>query len=74
MSLRNQKGGKDFISDGTPLNEMNSQAVKRIGKDFEVSGTIGYEEYNAPICVVGSETVTSTTIQFIWFPQRETSF
>jgi hypothetical protein len=34
VGLRNQKATKDFITGGTTLNDINFQAVKRIGKDF----------------------------------------
>jgi hypothetical protein len=61
---------------GTTLNDINFQAVKRIGKDFEVNGNFTYEHWKAPIYVEagGQQTVTATTIQLTWFPGRKISF
>jgi hypothetical protein len=48
--------------------------VKRIGKDFEINGNFAYEHWKAPIYLTGQQTVTTTTIQLTWYPQRKTSF
>ena len=79
VSVRNQKAVKDFIAVGntlygTTLNDINFQAVKRIGKNFEVNGAFTYEHWKAPIYLPGQQTVTSTTIQLTWFPERKVSF
>ena len=79
VSARNQKAAKDFIASsstqyGTTLNDVTFQAVKRIGKDFEVNGSFTYERYKAPIYLPGEQTVTSTNIQLTWFPSRTVSF
>jgi hypothetical protein len=74
VSVRNQKAAKDFIPGGTTLNEINFQMVKRIGKDIEVNGTFAYEHWKAPIYLPGLQTVTTTTIQVTWFPERKISF
>jgi hypothetical protein len=81
VSVRNQKAAKDFIPGGTTLNDINFQVVKRIGKDFEVNGNFALEHWKAPIYPTGSpvypagqQTVTTTTIQLTWFPQRKVSF
>jgi hypothetical protein len=71
ISLRNQKAAKDFIPGGTTLNDINFQVVKRIGKDFELNGNFAYERWKAPIYLSGQQTVTTTTIQLTWFPQRK---
>jgi hypothetical protein len=73
VGVRNQKAAKDFIPGGTTLNEINFQVVKRIGKDIEVNGTFAYEHWNAPIYLPGQQTVTTTTIQLTWFPQKKVS-
>jgi hypothetical protein len=31
------------------LNDINFQVVKRIGKDFDISGNLPYEHWKAPI-------------------------
>ena len=74
VGVRNQKVSKDFIPGGTTLNDINFQVVKRIGKDFEINGNFAYEKYKAPIYQPNQQTVTTTTIQFTWFPKRRTSF
>jgi len=81
VGVRNQKAAKDFIEAspggtqyGTTLNDINFQVVKRIGKEFEVNGNFTYERYKAPIYLTGLQTVTNTTIQLTWFPQRKISF
>ena len=59
---------------GTTLNDFNSQVVKRIGKDFEIDGKFTLEHWKAPIDLPGSQTVTATTIQLTWFPERKVGF
>ena len=74
VGVRNQKVAKDFIPGGTTLNDINFQVVKRLGKDFEINGNFTYERWKAPIYLPGQQTVTSTTIQLTWFPERKISF
>ena len=74
VGIRNQKAAKDFIPGGTTLNDINFQADKRIGKDFEINGNFTYERWKAPIYLPGQQTVTTTTIQLTWFPERKISF
>jgi hypothetical protein len=74
VGLRNQKASKDFIPGGTTLNDINFQAVKRIGKDFEINGSLTYERWKAPVYLPGLQTVTATTIQLTWFPERKIGF
>jgi hypothetical protein len=63
-----------LIPGGTTLNEINFQVVKRIGKNFEVNGNFALERWKAPIYLPGLQTVTTTTIQLTWFPERKVSF
>ncbi len=89
VGVRNQKAAKDFIpgsttqlrpgtlsliEGGTTLNDLNFQAVKRIGKDFELNGNFALEHWKAPIYLPGQQTVTTTTIKLTWFPERKVSF
>ena len=67
-------GGSTYIPGGTTLNDINFQAVKRLGKDFEVNGNFALEQWKAPIYLPGRQTVTTTTIQLTWFPERKVSF
>jgi hypothetical protein len=89
VGVRNQKVAKDFIpgsttetqpgtgfliQGGTTLNDINFQAVKRIGKDFEINGNFALEHWKAPIYLPGQQTVTTTTIKLTWFPNGKISF
>jgi hypothetical protein len=74
VGVRNQKAAKDFIPGGTTLNDINFQAVKRIGKEFEINGSFALEHWKAPIYLPGQQTVTTTTFQFTWFPAHKVSF
>jgi hypothetical protein len=74
VGVRNQKATTYFISGGTTLNDINFQAVKRIGKDFEIDGNFAYERWKAPTYLPGQHTVTATTIQITWFPERKINF
>jgi hypothetical protein len=73
-SVRTQKAARDFIPGGTTLNDFSVQAVKRIGKDFEIDGTFALEHWKAPVYLPGSETVTTTSIRLTWFPERRIGF
>ena len=72
--VRTQKAAKDFIPGGTTLNDFSVQAVKRIHKDFEIDGSFALEHWKAPVYLPGSQTVTTTTIQLTWFPERKIGF
>ena len=72
--LRNQKASKDFIPGGTTLNDINFQVVKRFGRDLEINGNFALEHWKAPIYLPGQHTVTTTTIQLTWFPERKIDF
>jgi hypothetical protein len=74
VGVRRQKTSSDFIPGGTTLNDINFQVVKRLGNDFELNGNFAYERYKAPIYLPGQQTVTTTTIQLTWYPERQTSF
>jgi hypothetical protein len=74
VGIRNQKAAKDFIPGGTTRNDIDFQVVKRIGKDFEINGKFACEHWKAPIYLPGQQTVTTTTIQLTWFPERKISF
>jgi hypothetical protein len=63
-----------LVPGGTTLNDINFQVVKRIGKDFEINGNFAYDRWKAPIYSPGQQTVTTTTIQVTWFPERKVSF
>jgi hypothetical protein len=70
LGVRNQKAAKDFIPGGTTLNDINFQAVKRVGKYFEINGNFAYERWKAPVYLPGLHNVSTTTIQLTWFPSK----
>ena len=74
VSVRNQKAVNNFIPNGTTLNDIGGQVVKRIGKDFEIDCKFSVEHYKAPIYLPGEQTVTTTDIRLTWFPQRKVTF
>lgn len=59
---------------GTTLNDINVQVSKRIGSDLEIKGNFEFEHWKAPIYLPGQQTVTTTTIQLTWRPERKVSF
>ena len=59
---------------GTTLNDIDFQVVKHIGRNFEVNGKFSYEHWKAPIYSSNDQTVTTTTIQLTWFPDRKVNF
>jgi hypothetical protein len=65
--------GFTFSPGGTTLNDFDFQAVKRIGKDFEINGKFTFEHWKAPVYLPGLQTVTATTIQLTWFPKSKIS-
>ncbi len=73
-SVRSQKAAKDFIPGGTTLVDFSVQADKRFHKDFEIGGSFTLEHWKAPVYLPGSQTVTATTLQLTWFPEREIGF
>jgi len=66
--------GIPAVEYGTTLDDFSVQAVKRIRKDFEIGGSFTLENWKAPIYLPGSQTVTATTIQLTWFPERKAGF
>ena len=74
VSWRGQKAAKDFIPDGTTLNDVSAQVVKRFGTDVELNANFTYEQYLAPIYMTGKQTVTTTSVQLTWYPTRKVSF
>jgi len=76
-SWRGQKAAKDFIIGGTTINDFSGQVVKRFARDLELNAKFTYEGYKAPVgglYLPGKQTVTTTTFQFTWYPERKTSF
>ena len=89
VGLRNEKAAKDFIpgstsqidpatgrliEGGTTINDLNLQAVKRVGKDFEINGNFTLEHWKAPVYLPGERTVTTTTVRLTWYPKGKVTF
>ena len=74
VSWRGQKAAKDFIAGGTTLNDVSAQVVKRFGRDLELNANFSHEGYFAPIYLSNRQSVTTTTFQLTWYPERKTSF
>jgi hypothetical protein len=72
--MRHHKVAKDFIPGGTTLNDINLQVVKRFRHDLELKGDFTFEQYKAPIYMPGKQTVTATTFQLTWYPERKVNF
>lgn len=66
---RRQKAASDFIPGGTTLDDYSFQLVKRLGDNFELNAYFADEHYKAPIYLPSEQNVTTTTIQFTWYPQ-----
>lgn len=73
-SLRLQKAAKDFIPGGTTLHEFNVQVVKRVGREFEVTGSFAAEGWKAPSYLTGLQTNTVTKVQLTWLPHDRVKF
>ena len=73
-SWRNHKVAKDFIPGGTTINDVDFEAVKRIGPDFAIDGNFKYEDWAAPVYLPGQQKVSVMTIRLVWYPQRKVSF
>jgi hypothetical protein len=39
-----------------------------------LKGDFTFEQYKAPIYMPGKQTVTATTFQFTWYPERKVNF
>jgi hypothetical protein len=70
LAVRHQKASKDFISGGTTLNDYGLQVEKRIGKDFEITGSLKQEQWQAPVYQTGLHNVSAITLQLTWFPNH----
>jgi hypothetical protein len=70
LNYRYHKIAKDFIPGGTTLHDIGLQVVKRLGKDLEINGSFNYQDWKAPVYMSGSQTVTTTAVQVIWYPRK----
>jgi hypothetical protein len=82
-SWRRQKNAKDFIPGGTTLDDVSVQVVKRIRHSLELNAGFTHENWLAPVTtgnppanlyLTGKQTVTTSSFQLTWFPERKVSF
>ena len=68
--FRNAKASKVFIPGGTTQNALrNRTSASGFRKDFEVRGSVQYEEWKAPLYLTGAQSDTASSSQFTWFPR-----
>ena len=68
LSYRNAKAAKDFIPGGTTQNDFQISTRKRVGKQFEVLGSIQCEGWRAPIYKSDKQSDISASAQITWYP------
>ncbi|MDR3746153.1 MAG: capsule assembly Wzi family protein [Acidobacteriaceae bacterium] len=69
-SYRHSKNAKDFIPDGTTQNNFDLRIVKRIHRDWELSGELQHEWWKAPVYQLGEQSDTVATFQLTLHPER----
>jgi hypothetical protein len=69
VMYRNAKASSDFIPGGTTQNDFEFYACKRILKDYEIRGSLQYENWKAPIYRSGAQSDAVGTLQITWFPR-----
>jgi len=69
VMYRNAKASNDFIPGGTTQNDFEIYACKRILKDYELRGSLQYENWKAPIYQSGARSDAVGTLQITWFPR-----
>jgi hypothetical protein len=63
-----KKTPHDFIARGVTQNSFAISAVKRLGRDIQVDGSLQYERWKAPIYRTGQQNDATVTVQLTWFP------
>lgn len=69
IMYRNAKASNEFIPGGTTQNDFEFYACKRVLKDFEIRGSLQYENWKAPIYQTGAQSDAVGTLQITWFPR-----
>ncbi len=69
FEYRNAKAAKVFIPGGTTQNDFEFYGCKRVRKDFEIRGSVQYENWKAPIYQTGARSDAVGTLQITWFPR-----
>src|SRR5579871_2594354 len=64
-----KKTPNDFIAGGVTQNSFAVSAVKRLGRDLQVDGSVQYERWKAPIYRTGQQNDTAVAVQLTWYPK-----
>ena len=64
-----KKTPNDFIAGGVTQNSFAFSAVKRLGRDVQIDGSVQYERWKAPIYRTGQQNDTVVAMQLTWFPK-----
>jgi hypothetical protein len=67
LTYRNAKASNEFIPGGTTQNAYELFLRKRIMKDFEVQGSVQYEDWKAPLYKPGAQSDFTTSARITWF-------
>jgi membrane-associated phospholipid phosphatase len=68
FQYRNQKVAKDFITGGETLNSYAAKAQLRVKPEIEISGTLQYDRWRAPVLVPGLQADVTSTVQITFWP------
>lgn len=69
LQYRTKKTPNDFIPGGVTQNSFAISAVKRLGRDIQVDGSMQFERWKAPIYRTGQQNDTAVAVQLTWFPK-----
>ncbi len=69
LQYRTKKTPNDFIAGGVTQNSFSISAVKRLGRDVQIDGSVQYERWKAPIYRLGQQNDTAVSVQLTWFPK-----
>jgi membrane-associated phospholipid phosphatase len=68
VSYRHAKVSKDFIPNGETLNDGSTAVDWWVRRDVELSGSVQYEKWLAPILAPGPQTNWTSTLQITFYP------
>lgn len=70
FEYRNAKIAKDFIPQGETLNSYGINAKIRLKPTFEISSSLNYQRWKAPVLATGLRTNVAATVQLTYWPKR----
>jgi hypothetical protein len=69
VSYRHAKVAKDFLPNGETLNDGSAAVDLWVGSEVELSGSVQYEKWLAPILAPGAQTNWTSTLQITFYPR-----